>query len=82
MLIVLFYQYYQLWSNELDVFKLPKMGHENIVHFIGGEDRSSNIPKAYWIITAYQELGSLHDYLKFNTVTWEQLCIISFTMAR
>lgn len=75
-------QYYQLWSNEMEVFKLPKMSHENIVQFIGGENRCLKNPKAFWIITAYQELGSLHDYLKFNTVTWEQLCVISYTMTR
>lgn len=64
------------------MFQLPRMDHDNILKFIGAEKHGDSHLAEYWLITAYHELGSLFDFLKENTVTWEQLCIISFTMAR
>lgn len=58
------------------------MNHENILRFIAAERRGDVQVTEYWLITEFHELGSLHDFLKHNTVTWEQLSRIAFTIAR
>lgn len=58
------------------------MDHENILRFIAAEKRVVNLRTEFWLITAYHELGSLQDFLKANTVTWEQLSHIAYTMAK
>lgn len=68
------------WQTEQEIFKLPRMKHENILEFIGVEKLSES--NEYWLITAYHSRGSLCDYLKAHTVTWDELCRISETMAR
>ncbi|XP_060859392.1 activin receptor type-2B-like [Metopolophium dirhodum] len=73
------------WLIEQEIYQLPSMQHDNILFFIGAEDRSNAIEAAkseYWLITAYHECGSLCDYLKSNTLTWNQLCHITHSMAR
>ncbi|XP_051566829.1 activin receptor type-2A-like isoform X4 [Myxocyprinus asiaticus] len=70
------------WQNEYDIYNLPCMRHENVLHFIGAEKRGSNLDIELWLITAYHEKGSLTDYLKANVVTWNELCHIAQTMAR
>ncbi|XP_066956058.1 activin receptor type-2A-like [Macrobrachium rosenbergii] len=70
------------WVVEKEVFFLPQMSHENILHFIGAEKRGDNLHTEFWLITAYHERGSLCDYLKANLVTWAELCKIGESMAR
>lgn len=72
----------QSWMVEKEVFSLPQMSHENILHFIGAEKRGDNLQAEFWLITAYHELGSLYDYLKASMVTWAELCKIGESMAR
>ncbi len=57
------------------------MNHPNILKFIAAEQFKDSPEPGYWLITAYEEMGSLYDYLKCNTVTYEQLCHISYNMA-
>lgn len=54
------------------------MKHPNILDFIGVERHQDE----YWLITAYHSYGSLCDYLKGHTVTWDELCKISESMVR
>ncbi len=75
-------QHKQAWLTEQDVYKLPLINHENILRFIAAEKHEFNGRSTLWLVTDYHELGSLLDYLKVNTVTWEQLCHIVLTMAR
>ncbi|KAK7579846.1 hypothetical protein V9T40_000475 [Parthenolecanium corni] len=72
----------QSWMTEQEIYKLPLMNHENILRFIAAERRGDVQVTEYWLITEFHELGSLHDFLKHNTVTWEQLSRIAFTIAR
>lgn len=58
------------------------MNHKNILRFIAAEKHGDSQATQYWLITEFHELGSLHDFLKHNAVTWEQLSRIAFTMAR
>ncbi|XP_071444797.1 activin receptor type-2A isoform X1 [Hetaerina americana] len=72
----------QSWITEQEIFKLPHMDHENILHFIGVEKRGDHLQTEFWLITAFHEKGSLCDYLKANIVTWSEMCRIAETMAR
>ncbi|KAK7601223.1 hypothetical protein V9T40_008664 [Parthenolecanium corni] len=72
----------QSWSTEQEIYKLSLMDHENILHFIAAEKHSDSIRTEFWLITAFHQLGSLHDFLKHNTVSWEQLSHIACTMSR
>lgn len=49
---------------EKEVYSLPQMSHDNILHFIGAEKRGENLQAEFWLITTYHERGSLCDYLK------------------
>ncbi|XP_044261805.1 activin receptor type-2A isoform X2 [Tribolium madens] len=72
----------QSWITEQEIFKLPHMNHPNILQFIGVEKRGDNLKAEFWLITAYHEKGSLCDYLKAHTLTWNELCSVAETMAR
>ncbi|XP_049277230.1 activin receptor type-2A [Anopheles funestus] len=72
----------QSWITEQEIFKLPRMNHSNILEFIGCEKRVDMASTDFWLITAYCENGSLCDFLKAHTVTWNDLCKIATTMAR
>ncbi|KAG5682935.1 hypothetical protein PVAND_012253 [Polypedilum vanderplanki] len=71
------------WIAEQEIYKLPRMNHSNILHFIGAEKHIYQEGKTeFWLITEYQPIGSLCDYLKSHTVTWSELCKIAESMAR
>ncbi|KAK4304928.1 hypothetical protein Pmani_023145 [Petrolisthes manimaculis] len=72
----------QSWMVEKEVYSLPQMAHDNLLHFLGAEKRGENLQAEFWLITTYHERGSLCDYLKANLVTWAELCIIGESMAR
>jgi activin receptor type-2B len=71
------------WITEQEIYKLPRMNHPNVLHFIGAEKHIFQEGKIeFWLITEYQPIGSLCDYLKSHTVTWQELCKIAESMAR
>lgn len=73
----------QSWITEQEIYKLPRMNHPNILHFIGAEKHIFQDGKIeFWLITQYHSLGSLCDFLKSHTVSWQDLCKISESMAR
>uniref|UniRef100_A0A1I8MWT9 Serine/threonine-protein kinase receptor n=1 Tax=Musca domestica TaxID=7370 RepID=A0A1I8MWT9_MUSDO len=69
------------WNTELEIYKLPRMRHPNILEFLGHEKHTENIQHEFWLISAYQHNGSLCDYLKSHTITYQQLCRIAESMA-
>lgn len=70
------------WVAEMEIYKIARMNHPNILEFIGGEKKTENLHTEFWLIMTYHHHGSLCDYLKANTVTWPELCLIAETMAR
>lgn len=69
------------WGTEHEIYKLARMNHPNILHFIGAE-KHVDPTTDFWLITEYHAHGSLCDYLKAHTVTWPELCRIAESMAR
>ncbi|XP_015120962.1 activin receptor type-2A [Diachasma alloeum] len=72
----------QSWQTEQEIFRLPHMHHEDILHFIGSERNHDDLKTEFWLVTVYHEKGSLYDYLKANVVTWSETCKIAESIAR
>ncbi|CAG2121322.1 unnamed protein product, partial [Medioppia subpectinata] len=58
------------------------MKHKNLLTYLGAERRGEGLGTEYWLITEYHYNGSLWDYLKANTVDWNQLLNIAQGIAR
>ncbi|CAH2040201.1 unnamed protein product, partial [Iphiclides podalirius] len=72
----------QSWSAEQEIYRLPRMDHPDILHYIGVDKKGDNLQAEYWLITAYHEKGSLCDYLKAHTLTWADAWRIAACVAR
>lgn len=72
----------QSWLAEQEIFKLPNMCHPDILEYIGVEKRGDHLHTEFWLVTAYHHRGSLCDYLKAHTVTWNEMGRIAESMAR
>ncbi|KAG6441692.1 activin receptor type-2B-like [Manduca sexta] len=72
----------QSWLAEQEVFRLPRMDHPDILHYIGVDKQGDNLQAEYWLITAYHEKGSLCDYLKAHTLTWSEAWRVAACVAR
>jgi len=66
---------HQSWLNEQQIYTLPNIKHVNILNFLHSDVHveSGN----YWLIVEYASKGSLHDFLKDNVVSWEELTQIA-----
>ncbi|XP_041968485.1 activin receptor type-2A-like [Aricia agestis] len=72
----------QSWLAEQKIYRLPRMDHPDILHFIGVDKKGDNLQAEYWLITAYHEKGSLCDYLKAHTLTWAEAWRVAAGVAR
>ncbi|TRY76641.1 hypothetical protein TCAL_08787 [Tigriopus californicus] len=69
------------WFAEQEIYNLPRMNHDNILEFMGVDKRGEGLQQEFWLMTKFHEKGSLCDFLKAHTVTWEQLTLIAHSMA-
>lgn len=69
------------WVCEKDIYTSCNMKHENILKFIGVEKHTDGLYSELWLITEYQENGSLADYLKSHVLNWPELCNMAGSMA-
>ena len=72
----------QSWANETKVLGLTGMQHPNILKILGSHVTGDGLDTQFWLITEYHHLGSLHDYLISNVVTWNQLLDIALSILR
>ena len=71
------------WNAEKEIYKLLQVEHPNILKLMGIDTiYNQNIVKEFWLITEFHPRGSLYDLLKYNLLSWEDLCTIAFGMAR
>ncbi|XP_036234301.1 activin receptor type-2B isoform X1 [Bactrocera oleae] len=70
------------WNTEVDIYKLPRMRHPNILEFLGCEKHTEKVQLEYWLISVYHPNGSLCNYLKSHTLTWLELCKIAESMSQ
>ena len=69
------------WVCEKDIYTSCNMKHENILKFVGVEKHTDGLYSELWLITEYQENGSLADYLKSHVLNWPELCCMAGSMA-
>uniref|UniRef100_A0AAY4E8Q7 Serine/threonine-protein kinase receptor n=1 Tax=Denticeps clupeoides TaxID=299321 RepID=A0AAY4E8Q7_9TELE len=74
------YEEYASWKNEKDIFSDIDLKHENILHFLTGEERKTE--RQYWLITAYHPRGNLQEYLTCHIISWEDLRLLGSSLAR
>lgn len=75
--------YKQYYYNEKYIYSLPHMEHENILKFLGGEERIlQDGSTQYLLVLQYIPVGTLMNYLKNNTIDWNTMCKMCQTLAR
>ncbi len=67
------------WLNEKEIYSLLTE-NEFKLRFYGAEMFQIDKLKQYWIIMDYHREGSLFDYLKVNTVSWQKICNYSLSI--
>lgn len=73
----------QSWMNEQEIYMLLHMhNNDSILRFIGTDRRGENLNLELWLITEFQQNGSLYDYLKGKTISWCELCKLAESIAR
>ncbi|KRX59283.1 GPI ethanolamine phosphate transferase 1, partial [Trichinella sp. T9] len=86
------------YANELAVFKLPLMNHDNLVNFYccsnsssssGGntganKDVNNHHPSLgkYWLVTGYEAGGTLTEFLNVNKLSWIEMCRMAASVTR
>lgn len=66
---------------EEDIYMACKLNHENILKFIGKHIYEEGNQQQFWLVTEYIEQGSLSDFLKRNTISFENLFHMAQGMA-
>ena len=67
------------WLNEKEIYSLLTE-NEFKLRFYGAEMFQIDKLNQYWIIMDYHREGSLFDYLKVNTVSWQKICNYSLSI--
>ncbi|XP_077993218.1 uncharacterized protein LOC144447189 [Glandiceps talaboti] len=70
------------YLNEKEIYSLPYMDHDNVLHMIGAEERITvDGLREYLLVVHYMQHGSLQNYLRNNTFDWMSMCVLGQTMA-
>lgn len=70
----------QSWQNELEIYSSTRTKHPNILDFYGWCAHPET--NCHWLCIEYASRGSLHHYLKDNTVNWGQFLSIALGIVR
>ncbi|XP_061463950.1 bone morphogenetic protein receptor type-2 isoform X1 [Rhineura floridana] len=73
----------QNFINERNIYRIPLMNHDNIAHFIVGDERfTADGRMEYLLVMEYYPNGSLCRYLSFHTSDWVSSCRLVHTITR
>lgn len=63
-----------LWEKERDIYTSTglRCNNPNVPRYVGALKHETISKTEYWLITEYQELGCLYDFLKTHTVSWTE----------
>ncbi|BHF61022.1 hypothetical protein SprV_0100399200 [Sparganum proliferum] len=83
------------WETELELYRLPRLPHPNILHYIGVDvvprNESTDEDDSYstgngafecWLVTDFLPLGSVYDYIRSTELSWGEMLRIAIGMAR
>ncbi|XP_039268299.1 TGF-beta receptor type-2-like isoform X2 [Styela clava] len=73
---------YGAWRQEKEILSERWMKHENIIEYYASEQHSSRGRLQYWLITAYYSKGNLQEFLRNNSLNWNEFCDMSASIAR
>ena len=62
------------WETERNLYSMESTAHKNILEYITSEVRGSGISMERALLTRFYPLGSLNNYLRSHTVTWQVAC--------
>lgn len=57
----------QSWLAEQEIYRLPRMDHPDILHYIGVDKKGDNLQAEYWLISAYHEKVGLFYMYKMTS---------------
>ena len=69
------------WENECNMYAMESTTHPNILEFITSESQGSGYNRQLFTVTKYYPFGSLNQYLRIHTVSWEQACTMIRSVA-
>eukprot|EP00794_Sanderia_malayensis_P017253 gene17253-18978_t len=69
------------WFREAQIYQTTMLRHKNILGFIAADNKDNGTWTQLWIVSEYQENGSLYDYLQRVTLNVNQLLSIIYTIA-
>lgn len=68
------------WKSETEFFE-SHLSHPSILKFHFSAERQKIHGPEYILVTEYHSQGSLLKFLKTNTVTWREMCILGHSLA-
>ncbi|XP_068715631.1 bone morphogenetic protein receptor type-2-like [Montipora foliosa] len=68
------------WKSEKDVFE-THLSHPSILKFHFAAERQKSNGIEYILVTEYHSQGSLLKFLKSNTVSWREMCVLGHSLA-
>ncbi|KAK9410876.1 bone morphogenetic protein receptor type-2 [Crotalus adamanteus] len=73
----------QNFINEKNIYRIPLMEHDNIAHFIVGDERcTADGRMEYLLVMEYYPNGSLCRYLTLQTSDWVNSCRMAHSVTR
>ncbi|CDW54011.1 bone morphogenetic protein receptor type 1B [Trichuris trichiura] len=67
------------WTRETEIYQTVMLRHENILGFIAADIKGTGSWTQMLLITDFHENGSLHDFLKNNTIDRELMARLAYT---
>ncbi|XP_029462146.1 bone morphogenetic protein receptor type-2 [Rhinatrema bivittatum] len=73
----------QNFINERNIYRTPLMEHDNIAHFMVGDERfTADGRMEYLLVMEYYQNGSLCKYLSLHTSDWVNSCRLAHSVTR
>ncbi|XP_023478182.1 bone morphogenetic protein receptor type-2 [Equus asinus] len=73
----------QNFINEKNIYRVPLMEHDNIAHFVVGDERvTADGRMEYLLVMEYYPNGSLCKYLSLHTSDWVSSCRLAHSVTR
>ncbi|XP_067892371.1 activin receptor type-1B-like [Heterodontus francisci] len=68
------------WFRETEIYQTVMLRHENILGFIGADNKDNGTWTQLWLVSDYHENGSLFDYLNRYIVTVDGMMQLAFSI--
>ncbi|KFD52422.1 hypothetical protein M513_06619 [Trichuris suis] len=69
------------WFREVEIYETTMLRHENLLGFIAADNKDAGMTTQLWLVTEYQQKGSLFDVLNIRTLDLHVLCRMGRSVA-